>query len=605
MPWTVKDVESHKKGLSDKARRTWVRVANTALARCGGGPGCEAKAIRQANAVAGRIKEAAVDYWLDEATFTPKQREKLAAKGFALSDGSYPIENKEQLSDAIQAFGRAKNKAQVKAHIIKRAKALEATSMLPETWKVSEADRSYDKIRSLVQNALHEDFKEPGKDFGPWIRELFDDRVVFEQDGKTWISDYSISGDDAVSIEKPTEAEVTFVPVGKAGEESFAFPRALPAFREAFATSLVQDESWAEDVLAAAATALDGEVPAEEGMQTFEGDYIPLVEQAIRRDGTVPIKIIQPGWGSSAWYEPSVLERDGPKAFPAGTKMYWDHPTVSEEKERPERSLRDLAAEFVSDAQYEADHPKGPGLYANAKPFGSFKDSIEELAPHIGVSIRADGKGSVGEREGKRGPILEELTRGRSVDFVTEPGAGGKVLEMFESARPRSTDPIGEPKVGEQKEEDMEVKEALGLKEAAEKERDDAKTEAARLREALVIREAGDALSESFGKIEKDAKVTLLESTKQRLEVELLKRQKVPTTDDGKLDRAKFDEAVVEAVKAEVAYLEEIAGRGKVRGMGSSGPAEDDEKEITEGLEKAFERIGLSETERKVAAAGR
>ena len=29
------------------------------------------------------------------------------------------------------------------------------------------------------------------------------------------------------------------------------------------------------------------------------GDFIPLVERAVRADSTIPVKIIQPGWGSS------------------------------------------------------------------------------------------------------------------------------------------------------------------------------------------------------------------------------------------------------------------------------------------------------------------
>lgn len=33
MPWSVEDVESHKKGLSDKGKRQWVRIANSVLKR--------------------------------------------------------------------------------------------------------------------------------------------------------------------------------------------------------------------------------------------------------------------------------------------------------------------------------------------------------------------------------------------------------------------------------------------------------------------------------------------------------------------------------------------------------------------------------------------
>jgi len=61
MPWTTKDVDRHKKGLSDKQKETWVKVANSALKRClgeGRSQGdCEGSAIRQANKVAGNMKE--------------------------------------------------------------------------------------------------------------------------------------------------------------------------------------------------------------------------------------------------------------------------------------------------------------------------------------------------------------------------------------------------------------------------------------------------------------------------------------------------------------------------------------------------------------------
>ena len=69
--------------------------------------------------------------------FSPEKREEMAKKGLALPDGSYPIENERDLKNAIWAFGRAKpsKKAEVKDHIIKRAKALNKEDMLPEVWE--------------------------------------------------------------------------------------------------------------------------------------------------------------------------------------------------------------------------------------------------------------------------------------------------------------------------------------------------------------------------------------------------------------------------------------------------------------------------------------
>lgn len=68
-------------------------------------------------------------------TFTKDQRDKLASSGAALPDGSFPIQNKGDLHNALLAFGRAGDKGAAKSHIRKRAAALGATDMLPDSWK--------------------------------------------------------------------------------------------------------------------------------------------------------------------------------------------------------------------------------------------------------------------------------------------------------------------------------------------------------------------------------------------------------------------------------------------------------------------------------------
>jgi hypothetical protein len=71
---------------------------------------------------------------LEKREFSTDERKKLADEGLALPDGSYPIKTVADLKNAIQSYGRATNKAAVKAHIIKRAKALGVSDQLPETW---------------------------------------------------------------------------------------------------------------------------------------------------------------------------------------------------------------------------------------------------------------------------------------------------------------------------------------------------------------------------------------------------------------------------------------------------------------------------------------
>lgn len=59
MPWTVKDVDGHKRGLTDDEKKRWVKMANGILKSCeeSGGKNCEAKAIMISNARIGKRKK--------------------------------------------------------------------------------------------------------------------------------------------------------------------------------------------------------------------------------------------------------------------------------------------------------------------------------------------------------------------------------------------------------------------------------------------------------------------------------------------------------------------------------------------------------------------
>ena len=65
--------------------------------------------------------------------YSDEQRMELADKGFALSDGSYPIKDLKDLKNAIMAYGRAKDQSRTAKFIVKRAKALGAEDLIPDT----------------------------------------------------------------------------------------------------------------------------------------------------------------------------------------------------------------------------------------------------------------------------------------------------------------------------------------------------------------------------------------------------------------------------------------------------------------------------------------
>lgn len=325
---------------------------------------------------------------------------------------------------------------------------------------------------------------------------------------------------------------------------------------------------------------------AVEEAATLEIDFVPLIEQAVRQDGTIAVKLIAPGWGSSGYYPADVLRRDGPQIFRAGTKQFWNHATAQEEAARPEGDLNALAAELTSDARWQ-DGPAGPGLYADAKVFGPYQEAINELAPHIGVSIRAMGRATQGEAEGRKGPIITALTAAKSADFVTEAGAGGQILQMFEAAGRRldaKADPVNRPQEVEVNEQ--QFSEAVARVEA----------ENARLRESLIARDARDIVREALGKsgLPAISQARLLESLAAN-----------PPIKDNAIDGAALLERVKNGVAAEQTYLQQVgAGLGRVEGMGQSAAQAPDQAAITKSLAESFIRLGLSEKMAARVAAG-
>ena len=66
--------------------------------------------------------------------YSEESRMSMAKQGNALPDGSYPIKDEADLRNAIQAYGRAKDKEAAKAHIMKRAMSLGLDELIPSNW---------------------------------------------------------------------------------------------------------------------------------------------------------------------------------------------------------------------------------------------------------------------------------------------------------------------------------------------------------------------------------------------------------------------------------------------------------------------------------------
>ncbi|MGH3378312.1 MAG: hypothetical protein ACRDP6_26675 [Actinoallomurus sp.] len=74
--------------------------------------------------------------------FSAEERHAATDSGAAMPDGSFPIKSREDLHNAMQAIGRAKDPSAVKAHIRSRAKSLGLESELSDAFKKNDNPES-------------------------------------------------------------------------------------------------------------------------------------------------------------------------------------------------------------------------------------------------------------------------------------------------------------------------------------------------------------------------------------------------------------------------------------------------------------------------------
>lgn len=123
------------------------------------------------DAVAGEPAEA-------KRKFTAEDRRRAAAEGHALPDGSYPIITVEDLRNAIQAYGRAnpEDRARVRAHIIRRARALDRLDLIPDEWLDFDDDDEDDEeekgSRASLDRSPRKNWVEMTGELPGYVREI-------------------------------------------------------------------------------------------------------------------------------------------------------------------------------------------------------------------------------------------------------------------------------------------------------------------------------------------------------------------------------------------------------------------------------------------------
>lgn len=350
-------------------------------------------------------------------------------------------------------------------------------------------------------------------------------------------------------------------------------------------------------------------------------ELTPIIETQSDTEGNAfRVAVIKPGWnrtlsgelGDKYYTCKSCASLVG---LLEGAKAYADHPTRSEENQRPERSIRDLVG-WYSEPRQEPDGR----VTANLNLLESaawLKDILKAVAigkapkNFAGLSINGFGTTKIGTVDGRRGKVVESINLLRSADIVTEAGAGGEVEQILASARnpeqliEKGEDTMEWDKVtlDDLKKNRPDLVESIGDTRLTEA-KTDLQTELDTLKESV------QAVQEKNQKLEEDLAAERIKITVKTKINDLLRESKLPDisqkrlasvleihdfSKDGAIDEAALKEAVDSIINEEREYLSKLTESGKVTGMGSGGEESNPADLLKEAQAKFDKMFGVVE----------
>lgn len=318
--------------------------------------------------------------------------------------------------------------------------------------------------------------------------------------------------------------------------------------------------------------------------------------------GELVVTFIKPGLNSSGkrYYPKETIATGITEGLFTGLKMFVNHASLQELSQRPERSL----TEWVSTVKESWVDPATGNGKAKIKVvqtwFKNFLKDLQEAGalPDIGLSIFATGRVKPGTIQGKSTSIVEKFQSAMSIDWVTEPGAGGRVDAIWESHQPMMI-----------KEQELNMLNSMKLEDALKEIRESRPDilEAVRGEFAATQQTEAEKAAEAAAKKAQDDRITALEAELkeskdssaaekaarvkaeyQNMVQEALKEAKLPDLaksriaqflaepvlkEDGEVDETKVKESVSTAVKAEEEYMAALI-KSQSKGTGITGLGE-------------------------------
>ncbi|HRT66989.1 MAG TPA: hypothetical protein P5540_19445 [Candidatus Hydrogenedentes bacterium] len=355
-------------------------------------------------------------------------------------------------------------------------------------------------------------------------------------------------------------------------------------------------------------------VPVERWPETIPGTVNASVTESAVLEGcdtgkTAEVVVIRPGFNSSRkrFYTKEALE----SAIPMfdGVKMYIDHQTDKEDAERPEGSLLRLGGVLRNVRMRESDGAIVGTAHIVHDGLRQMLVNLSEsnLLGTIGVSINAIAAMSRRTIDGVHTFVVESIRKVRSVDFVTEPGAGGEVLvcesadalealdrETLEALRPDLVEQIA----GQPYEETDTMDELAQVKSELESLRASYDSLRAENTALAAERDAYKAKIEEFAakalEQEKAAKVAEAAAQIQKILAESKLPDAAKTRISKRFENAESVDGVKEAVEEEREYLKSAGIPGVVKECGGTVPANSPDNSGQKSIESLKESFVAS-----------
>lgn len=174
-----------------------------------------------------------------------------------------------------------------------------------------------------------------------------------------------------------------------------------------------------------------------------------VAEAPTKRGNRWRVIVAKPGQGSSGFYSEELFRRDAHKILAPGAQSFINHGT--------DRNPKEMIGVFPEGSFWSEEDN---AVVSELEVFSHWKEFVEEVGPHCGMSIYAMGES---DNDGNVTQIIEDRQNG--CDLVARPGLVGSGLaeKLYESAIAFSEEKPGSAPLQENGKikMDEELKEAL------------------------------------------------------------------------------------------------------------------------------------------------